>query len=177
MIRYSLTVPLDIKVWHGLPTHTLDIFGSPINCNGASENIQGNLTGLLWSNSWKQNSSINLGNFWVMALNGLMNIQGHHHKAAHHDSTIQWHHNERDGVSNHRRFHVFTKSFVQAQIKIHQSSESLAFVRNSPVTGELPAQRASNAKTVSIWWRHNESLKCCDFCSFNRVYIWEIYAK
>ena len=25
---------------------------------------------------------------------------------------------------------------------------------NSPVTGEFPAQRASNAENVSIWWRH-----------------------
>ena len=25
---------------------------------------------------------------------------------------------------------------------------------NSPVTGEFPAQRASNAEDVSIWWRH-----------------------
>ena len=25
----------------------------------------------------------------------------------------------------------------------------------SPLTGEFPAQRASNAETVSIWWRHH----------------------
>ena len=29
---------------------------------------------------------------------------------------------------------------------------------NSPVTGEFPAQRTSNAKKVSIWWRHHVSL-------------------
>ena len=28
--------------------------------------------------------------------------------------------------------------------------------RNSPVTGELPAQMASNAENVYIWWRHHE---------------------
>ena len=28
-------------------------------------------------------------------------------------------------------------------------------VGNSPVTGELPAQMASNADIVSIWWRHH----------------------
>ena len=27
---------------------------------------------------------------------------------------------------------------------------------NSPVTGEFAAQRASNAETFSIWWRHHE---------------------
>ena len=26
---------------------------------------------------------------------------------------------------------------------------------NSPVTGEFPAQKASNAEDVSIWWRHH----------------------
>ena len=28
---------------------------------------------------------------------------------------------------------------------------------NSPVTGEFPAQRASNAENVSIWWRHHDT--------------------
>ena len=28
---------------------------------------------------------------------------------------------------------------------------------NSPVTGEFPSQRASNAENVSIWWPHNVS--------------------
>ena len=35
----------------------------------------------------------------------------------------------------------------------HQSSASLAFVRG---TGEFPAQRASYAENVSIWWRPQE---------------------
>ena len=29
---------------------------------------------------------------------------------------------------------------------------------NSPVTGEFPTQRASNAENVSIWWRHDDFL-------------------
>ena len=29
--------------------------------------------------------------------------------------------------------------------------------RNSPVTGEFPAQKASDAENVSIWWRHHGS--------------------
>ena len=28
---------------------------------------------------------------------------------------------------------------------------------NSPVTGEFPSQRASNAENVSIWWRQHEN--------------------
>ena len=27
---------------------------------------------------------------------------------------------------------------------------------NSPLTGEFPAQMASNAENVSIWWRHHD---------------------
>ena len=31
---------------------------------------------------------------------------------------------------------------------------------NSPRTGEFPAQKASNAENVSIWWRHHGLLLC-----------------
>ena len=38
----------------------------------------------------------------------------------------------------------------------HQSSASLAFCAgNPPETGKFPAQMASNAENVSIWWRHH----------------------
>ena len=37
-------------------------------------------------------------------------------------------------------------------------------VGNSPVTSEFPAQMASNAENVSIWWRHHETLNEI-FCS------------
>ena len=30
-------------------------------------------------------------------------------------------------------------------------------VGNSPVTGEFPAQMASNAENISIWWRYDEN--------------------
>ena len=36
----------------------------------------------------------------------------------------------------------------------------------SPVTGEFPAQKASNAENVSIWWRHHDK-------SFN-VQQWDL---
>ena len=36
-------------------------------------------------------------------------------------------------------------------------------VENSPVAGEFPAQRVSNARKASMWWRHNASIwkPCC----------------
>ena len=48
---------------------------------------------------------------------------------------------------------LFTQPFIQAQIK-----ENIKAPRNSPVTGEFPAQRASNAKNVSILCRHHDQL-------------------
>ena len=50
---------------------------------------------------------------------------------------------------------VYSTVYVGADQRKHQSSASLAFVGNSPVTGEFPAQMASNAENVSIWWRNH----------------------
>ena len=33
----------------------------------------------------------------------------------------------------------------------------------TPVAGEFPAQRASNADNVSIWWRHHASMSCGNY--------------
>ena len=49
---------------------------------------------------------------------------------------------------------VYSTVYSGADQRKHQSSASLAFVGNPPVTDEFPAQMASNAKNVSIWWRH-----------------------
>ena len=48
-------------------------------------------------------------------------------------------------------------------------------VGNSPVTGEFPAQKASNAENVSIWWRHHESHKPETDCNSSTIqYRWEV---
>ena len=49
---------------------------------------------------------------------------------------------------------VYSTVYSGADQRKHQSSTSLD-VGNSPVTGEFPTQRASDAKNVSIWWRHH----------------------
>ena len=51
---------------------------------------------------------------------------------------------------------VFSTLYSDADRRKHQSSASLACIAgNSPGTGEFPAQMASNAESVSIWWRHH----------------------
>ena len=50
----------------------------------------------------------------------------------------------------------YSTVYSDADQRKHQSFAPLAFVRGIPrVTGEFPAQRASNAENVSIWWRHH----------------------
>ena len=52
---------------------------------------------------------------------------------------------------------VFTQPFIQTQIKETSKLRVTGLCAgNSPGTGEFPAQRASNAENVSIWWRHHD---------------------
>ena len=51
---------------------------------------------------------------------------------------------------------VFSSVYLETDQRKHQSSVSLAFVGNAPEAGESPAQMASNAENVSIWWRHHD---------------------
>ena len=52
---------------------------------------------------------------------------------------------------------VYSIVYADADQRKLESSASLAIVREFTGTGEFPAQRASNAENVSIWWRHHES--------------------
>ena len=71
---------------------------------------------------------------------------------------------------------VYSTVYSGAYRRKHQSTASLAFVRGiHRGTGEFPAQMASNAENVSIWWRHHDNVAilssshhCCPF--FNHVY-------
>ena len=72
------------------------------------------------------------------------------------DDTLQWRHNERNGVSNHQPHDCLLKRY-QAQIKKNiKAPRHWICAGNSPVTGEFPAQRVSNVENVSIWWRHHK---------------------
>ena len=52
---------------------------------------------------------------------------------------------------------VYSAVYLGADQRKHQSSASMACAGKSLVTGEFPAQMASNAENVSIWWRHHDS--------------------
>ena len=71
--------------------------------------------------------------------------------------SLQWRHDERDGVSNHQPHDCLPNGlFKRRSKKTSKLRVTDLCGGNSPVTGEFPTQRASNAENVSIWWRHHE---------------------
>ena len=72
---------------------------------------------------------------------------------------LQWIHNGRDSVSNHQSHDCLLNSLFKCRSKkTSKLRVTLLCVGNSPGTGEFPAQMASNAENVSIWWRHHRIL-------------------
>ena len=71
--------------------------------------------------------------------------------------TLTWRHNGRDGVSNQQPNDcLLNRLFRCRSKKISKLRVTGLCAGNSPVTGEFPAQMASNAENVSIWWRHHD---------------------
>ena len=74
-------------------------------------------------------------------------------------SPLQWCHNEHDGISNHQPHHcLLNRLFRRRSKKTSKLHVTGLCAGNSPKTSEFPAQRASNAEKVSIWWRHHDYL-------------------
>ena len=71
-------------------------------------------------------------------------------------NSLQWCHNGLDGISNHQPHHcLLNRLFGRRSKKTSKFRVTGLCVGNSPGTGEFPAQMASNAENVSIWWRHH----------------------
>ena len=61
-----------------------------------------------------------------------------------------------DSVSNHQPYDcLLNRLFRRRSKKTSKLRVTGLCAGNSPVTGEFPAQMASNAENVSIWWRHD----------------------
>ena len=70
--------------------------------------------------------------------------------------SLQWRHNEHDSVLNHQSHDcLLNRLFRRRSKKTSKLRVTGLCVGNSPETGESPAQMASNAENVSIWWRHH----------------------
>ena len=92
-------------------------------------------------------------------------------------SPLQWRHNEGDTVSNHWRLDCLLNHMFRRRSK---KTAKLCFTGlyegNSPVTGEFPSQRASNAENVSIRWRHYAI--CISLSStLHNFFAWEMITR
>ena len=70
--------------------------------------------------------------------------------------TLLWRHNGRDSVSDHQPHDCLFNPLIRRRSKKTPKLRVTGLcARNSPGTGEFPAQMASNVENVSIWWRHH----------------------
>ena len=70
--------------------------------------------------------------------------------------SLQWRHNERDGTSNHQPHDGLPNGLSRRRSKKTSKLRITGLCEGySPVAGEFPAQRASNAENATIWWRHH----------------------
>ena len=73
--------------------------------------------------------------------------------------SLLWRHNGRDGVSNHQPYDcLLNRLFRRRSKKTSELRVTGLCEGKSSGTGEFPAQMASNAENVSIWWRHHVTL-------------------
>ena len=71
-------------------------------------------------------------------------------------AALEWRHNGLNSVSNHQPHHcLLNRLFRRRSKKTSKLRVTGLCEGNSPGTGEFPAQMASNAENVSIWWRHH----------------------
>ena len=72
---------------------------------------------------------------------------------------LRWRHNDHAGVSNHQpRGCLLNRLCRRKSKKTSKLRVTGLCAGNSPGTGEFPAQMASYAENVSIWWRHHAKL-------------------
>ena len=65
-------------------------------------------------------------------------------------TSLQWRHNGCDGASDHHPHECLLKL-----VSKRRSKKTLKLCVTGLCEGNSPAQRASNAEDVSIWWRHH----------------------
>ena len=86
--------------------------------------------------------------------------------------SLQWRHNECDGVPNHQPHDCLLNPLFRHRSK---NTSELRVTGLCAGTGEFPAQMASNAENVSIWWRHHVPIKSSQHIeNIEKVFIYII---
>ena len=83
--------------------------------------------------------------------------------------SLQWRHNERNGVSNHQHHDCLLNRYSRRRsTKTSKLRVTILCAGNSPVTGEFPAQRTSNAENVSTCLNSVDTQAPCGI-NFQRI--------
>ena len=96
--------------------------------------------------------------------------------------TLRWRHNELDGVSDLQPHDcLLNLLFRRRSKKTSKLRVTGLCAGNSPWTGEFPAQNASNAENVSIWWRHHDKGQwrgalMVNICAVCQIALWSCTA-
>ena len=91
-----------------------------------------------------------------MSACAISKVNGRDKRWCHCYNPLRWRHNGRDIVPNHQPHDcLLNRLFRRRSKKTSKLRVTGLCVGNSPGTGEFPAQMASNAENVSIWWRHH----------------------
>ena len=83
---------------------------------------------------------------------------------------LQWRHNGRDVFSNHQHHHCLLNRLFGRRSKKTPKLRVIGLWG----TGEFPAQMASNAENVSIWWRHHGVWLCLQetWQATQTIHVW-----
>ena len=88
-----------------------------------------------------------------------------------HFISLQWRHNGRDSLFKSPASRLFTQPSIQMHIK-----ENIKAPHHWPLCMKFPAQMASNAESVPIWWRHHVWLlpgqRHTSQCPFHNPFPW-----
>ena len=83
-------------------------------------------------------------------------------------STLQWRHNEHDGVPNHQRFDCLLDRLFRRKWKLRVTG---FYEGNPPATGDFSSHRAINAENVSIWWYHH------GIWNTRHILLWNVFCQ
>ena len=131
--RVIYIVALNCMLWHRV--------GVLLTCIGRSKSSWLQMS---WLQNWHQAISNHIDNSTVIQCTWTIL------------RTLRWRHNGRDSVSNLQPHDCLLNRLFRRRSKKTSMLRVIGLcVGNSPGTGEFPAQMASNAENVSIWWRHH----------------------
>ena len=115
---------------------------------------------LKWESLYLEGLYIEMSPWWVYVNNlreiylMIMALSG---------NTLQWHHNGHDSITNNQPHHCLLNGlFRRRSKKTSKLCVTGLCAGILPGTGEFPAQMASNAENVSIWWHHHDTVRWRD---------------